>query len=156
MTDKSEIFDDDELAAIADSRESYQERRERQQDFLDTVSDESDTEVLETPCELADGHTVTVKAKLQGELIDKLGHVQERLESAEGDSRMYKVSDAADDASQLLDDVIVETAYDKDTFYTVYESEGLEALGEMLNKAFGALTDEQDRQSGAADGFRGQ
>jgi hypothetical protein len=97
---------------------------------------------------------VTLEARLNGELIDKLGKVQERLENAESDERLYDVTEAADDASQLLADVVVNPEYDKETFYRVYEGLGLEDLGKMLRRAFEALKTERERLSGDAEGFR--
>ncbi len=151
-----DVFSDEELAAIEDAQETKREYEQRQEAFLESVASESETEVLETQTELVDDVVVDLEAKLNGELIDKLSHVQERLENAEQEERLYDVSDAADDAAQLLADVTVDPAYDKETFYQVYQAQGLEDMAKLLSRAFEALIKERERLSGDAQGFRKQ
>ncbi len=149
-----DVFDEDELAAVEDTRQTHQERQEKQQDFLKSISENSDSDLLETKTTLTEGHTVNVSAKLNGELIDKLGALQERLDNAQDNERLYSVSEAADDASQLLNDIVENSEYDKDTFYAVYKMEGIDELGKMIERVFGALEKERERRQGEADGFR--
>jgi uncharacterized protein YbjQ (UPF0145 family) len=149
-----DVFSDEEVAAIEDTRETKREYEERQRDFLESVASESETELLKTQTELVEGHVVGLEAKLNGELIDRLGRVQQRLEAAESDRHLSDVSEAADEASQILADAIVDAEFDKELFYNVYEMEGLTELGTLLSRVFDALQKERERLSGDAEGFR--
>lgn len=149
---------DDAAELIQETNAEYEERRREQEEFLDTVSEEEGHEVLETQCTLIDGYTVTLEAKLNGEVMDRLGNIQariERLEEADPeDKRVYDMGDAADEASQLLADLVAESEYDKALFYEVYRRENLVVLGELLSRAFEALKEERERREGVSDGFR--
>ena len=140
---------------IEQTQEKHEERQEEIKEFHDAVQSDSDTDVIETKCNIVGDIVVDVSAKRNGELIDRMGHIEERLEYVEKEEAgTYKISEAADDAAQLLADVVDDPMLDKKEFYKVYESEGLEVLGEMLNDVFGAIEDERERIQGAADGFR--
>jgi hypothetical protein len=154
MQDKSEFFDADELDAVTAARETHEERKQTQRAFLDAVSSDSESERLETQTELAEGIVVPLEAKLNGEVIDTLGSVQERLENAEEDGRLYQISDAVDDACQLLADIIADPAYNKEVFHDVYKKEGAADIAKMLRRSFEALQQERERLSGDAEGFR--
>ncbi len=137
--------------------EQYQETQQEQQEFLEAVSEEEGAELLETQTELVSGYTVDLKAKMDGKLTDKLGHIDARLERLDSEeARAYEVSEAADDASRLLADIVDDPEYSKSLFYEVYESEGLGALGTMIERAFEALKQERKRRRGTVDGFRGE
>lgn len=154
MQDKSEFFDADELDAVAEARETHEERKQTQRAFLDAVSSDSESERLETQTEIADGIVVPLEAKLNGDVIDTLGAVQERLENAEDTGKLYEISEAVDDATQLLADIIADPAYDKAVFHEVYQSEGPADIAKMLRRSFEALQQERKRLSGDAEGFR--
>lgn len=155
---QSDDLADQAAELIQETNASYEERRREQQEFLDTVSEEADgAEVLETQCTLIGDYTVPVAAKLDGNLMDRLGALDariERFDSEDSDARAYEFSETADEISQILADVIEDTDYHKDLFYEVYQEEGLEPLGEFLETVFEALREERERRSGAADGFR--
>jgi len=151
---------DDDLAdeageLILEANEQYQERKAEQEAFLETVAEEEGAETLETPCELMGEYTVTVRATLDGDLMDRMSRLDERMERFEsGDARGYEISETADEIAQLLADVIDGGTWDKATFYEAYRREGLDPLGVMLERVFTALQAERERRSGAADGFR--
>jgi len=154
MQDKSDFFDADELEAVEEASETLHERKQTQQEFLDAVSSDSESELLKTQTELAEGIVVPLEAKLNGEVIDTLGSVQERLENAEEDGRLYQISDAVDDACQLLADIITDPSYDKEVFHQVYKQEGAADIAKMLRRSFESLQKERERLSGDAEGFR--
>jgi hypothetical protein len=98
---------------------------------------------------------VPLKAKLSGDIMDRMGALEDRIERMEdGDARAYEIGETADNLSQLLADVIDDASWHKGKFYEVYESEGLEPLGVMTQRVFESLREERDRRRGAADGFR--
>ncbi len=145
------------LELIEQAEEKHQKRQQEQQEFLDAIADESEAKIIETTAKLAEGFTVEVSAKRNGELMDRMGHIEEKLEYVEDKKHgTYKISEAADDASQLLDDLVEDNSLDKETFYQVYRSEGLETLGTLLERAFDAIEQEVERRQGTADGFRQQ
>lgn len=159
MSDEQEPVQDElaEEAAdlILEAEQQYQENLAEQEAFLETVAEEEGAEVLETQCNLIGEYTVPLKAKLNGELMDKLSAIDGELERLQsGDAKFYELSEAADRACQLLADLIDDTDYHKDKFYAVYESEGLEPLGTMIGRCFESLMKERERRLGAADGFR--
>jgi len=140
---------------VEETNERYEEQQEAQEAFLETVAEEEGTETLETTVNLVGDYTAPVSAKLDGRLMDKLSHIDERLESIEsGESRIYELSEVADDAAQLLADLIDDTEYNKETFYKVYEQEGLDVLGQFIETVFEGLENARERNRGAADGFR--
>lgn len=153
----SEEQDFDELAAdlALDAKETYEDHRAEQEAFLETVAEEEGAEVLETECNLIGDYTVPLKAKLSGEIMDRMGALDDRLERLQaGEARAYEISETADEVSQLLADVIDSSDWHKEKFYAAYESEGLDPLGVMLERAFESLKAERERRRGTADGFR--
>lgn len=155
----SEPVDDalaDEAAElIQETNAQYEQNREEQEQFLETVQEEEGAPILETTCNLIGDITVDLKAKLDGELMDAMGRIDDRLERAEaGEARAYEISETADEVSQILADAVADSAYDKRTFYQAYQSEGLDALGVILERAFESLKAEKERREGTADGFR--
>jgi hypothetical protein len=160
MTDQDPETIDDDLAdaageLILEAEQQYQQNQAEHEAFLDTVAEEEGTEVLETECNLIGEYTVPLKAKLNGELMDQMGHLDSRVERFErGEARGYEISETADEISQLLADVIDDHEWHKRKFYDAYESEGLDPLGVMLERVFEALKQERERREGTADGFR--
>jgi hypothetical protein len=157
MSDDRRALDDiaQELVETADQK--YQESQEQQQAFLDQVADEEGAEVLETKCNIVTGFTVPLKAKLSGEILDRMGALEDRLERMEsGEAHAYEIGETADAISQILADVIDDPQWHKQKFYAVYEAEGLEPLGVMTERVFESLRDERERRRGTADGFRGE
>jgi len=151
---KQDELADDAADLILEADDQLRQNREEQQEFLDTVAEEEGAEVLETTCNLIGDYTVDLKAQLNGELMDKMGRIDDRLERIQAkDARAYEISDTADEVSQLLADVIDDH---KDTFYQAYRENGLEALGLMLERCFEALKAEKERREGTADGFRSE
>jgi len=147
----------DKLAAdlALAAQDEYQAKRAEQEAFLDAVADEEGAEELETTCTLVTDYTVPLKAKLNGDLMDRMGAIDDRLERLNAEeARAYEISQTADEVAQILDDVVADPDYTKELFYEVYQSEGLDALGALLETAFESLKAEEDRRRGAADGFR--
>lgn len=151
----SDDLAEDAAELIQETNEKYQERKEEQAEFLDAVAEEEGEPPLETQCNLIADYTVPLRAKLNGEIMDKMGAVDARLERLENEQgRAYEISETADTVAQLLADVIDDPEWHKDKFYAVYESEGLDPLGLMLERAFEQLKEEKERRDGSADGFR--
>jgi len=140
---------------ILEADEQYQQNRAEQEAFLETVAQEEGAEVLETTCNLVGDYTVDIKAKLSGDIMDRMGALDDRVERIDaGEARAYEISETADGVAQLLADVIDDNQYTKELFYTVYESEGMDPLGIMLERTFKSLKAEKERREGVADGFR--
>ena len=140
---------------ILEADEQYQQNKAEQEAFLETVAQEEGAEVLETTCNLVGDYTVNIKAKLSGDIMDRMGALDDRVERIDaGEARAYEISETADAVSQLLADVIDDDTYTKELFYTVYESEGMDPLGVMLERAFKSLKEEKERREGVANGFR--
>jgi hypothetical protein len=151
---------DDEIAdqageMLLEMQQEHEEKMAEQEAFLETVAEEEGSEVLETQCNIIGDYTVPIKAKLNGELMDRLSHMDARVERFEqGEARGYEITEAADEISQILADVVDDTSWGKQKFYAAYEQEGLAPLGVMLERAFESLKEERERQQGAAEGFR--
>lgn len=151
---------DDELAdeageMLLEMEEEYEEKMAEQEAFLETVAEEEGSDVLETQCNLIGEYTVPIKAKLNGELMDRLSHMDARVERFEqGEARGYEITETADEISQILADVVADDSWGKEKFYAAYKQEGLGPLGVMLERAFESLKEERERQQGAAEGFR--
>ncbi len=159
MSEEPETIDDD-LAdeageMLLEMEAEYEEKMAEQEAFLETVAEEEGSEVLETQCNLIGDYTVPIKAKLNGELMDRLSHMDARVERFEnGEARGYEITETADEISQILADVVNDDSWGKEKFYAAYEQEGLAPLGVMLERAFESLKEERERQQGAAEGFR--
>jgi len=150
MTDKTDVSE-----LVEQTQERYEESQERQSEFLDAVQDESETDLIETECNLVGDIVTPVSAKYDGELIDRFGELEDRLTQIDnGNGGLSDVSTVADEISQFLADVVDDPDLNKDAFYKAYRSEGLSPLGEMLETAFEAIKTEAERKQGAADGFR--
>jgi len=151
---------DDDLAdqageLILEANEELEQRRAEQEAFLETVEEETDAPVVETPCNIIGDYTVDIRAELDGELTDRLGEMEARLERVDaGEGHAYDISDVADETSQMLADLITDPTWDKRTFYEAYERTGIEALLKMFEAVFSAIKAERERQVGAAEGFR--
>lgn len=141
---------------VLETEQEYQEKKAEQEAFLDTVSEHEGTPPIETECNLIGEYTVPLKAKLNGELIDRMSAVQAQGKRIEENPREegHKVSEVADRACQILADVIDDPDWHKDKFYAAYQSEGFDPLLTMLDRAFESLKNERERMEGRADGFR--
>jgi len=152
---KQDQLAEDAADLILEADDQLRQNRQEQQEFLDTVAEEEGAEVLETSCNLIGDYTVDLRAQLNGELMDKMGRIDDRLERIQSnDARAYEISDTADEVSQLLADVIDDSEWRKDTFYQAYRENGLDPLGVMLERAFESLKTEKERREGTADGFQ--
>ena len=149
-------MNDNELAdLVEETREKHEETKQEQEEFLNALEENEGKPTLETKVNLTGDYVVTAKADLNGELMDRLSHIDERLDNVtNGDGRLYEVSEAADDAAQLLDDLIVESQYNKELFYNAYERQGLEILVSFFAEIIEGLQSARERQHGVADGFR--
>ena len=155
MTDESEL---DQIAGemAQSASHEFEERREEQEAFLETVAEEEGAEVLETTCNLVGEYTVPLKAQMHGELIDRLSAVHSKGQEidANPEESFHEVSAVADEMCQILADVIDDPEWSKSLFYEVYQDNGFQALEALLESAFNALKQERERMEGAADGFR--
>ncbi len=152
---KSDVFSQEELEAIEETKQSYQERQQKQDEFLETLSKQEEAQVVETPVELAEGMTTTVRVKMTGELEETIAEMERMGDRLESNESMKELPEIADRACQILADSVTESAYDKETFYKAYQELGSEAIGRMLRRVFEAVEKEVNRQQGEADGFRG-
>ena len=157
MSDAEPDFDEIAADLALDAKESFEQSREEQEAFLETVAEEEGAEVLETQCNLIGDYTVPLKAKLDGDLMDAMGRIDDRLQRLQGkQGRASEITETAEEVSQLLADVIDDPEWHKSKFYAAYQSEGLDPLGVMLERAFESLKQERERRNGTADGFRSE
>ena len=139
---------------VLETHEEYQERQAEHEAFLETVAEEEGAETLTTECNLIGEYTVPLEAKLNGEIMDRMEALDDRIQRlSAGEAR---VSDTADEVAQLLADLIADPEWDKRKFYAAYEREGLDPLGVMLERTFESLKEERERRRGTADGFRSE
>lgn len=155
MTDDAEL---DQIAGemAQSAKHTFEERREEQAEILDAVREESDALVLEPTCNILADYTVPLKAKMNGELIDRMGSIHEQGTRIEEnpEEAFHEVSDVADQMSQLLADAINDPEWSKSLFYQVYREEGFDPLYGMLEEVMDALKAERERKQGVAEGFR--
>jgi hypothetical protein len=86
-----------------------------------------------------------------------MGHIEETLEAVEAEEEgTYRISEVADEASQLLADTVQDSGLDKEAFYIAYSEEGIDELGKMIENVFESIEKEVEKQRGSADGFRSE
>jgi len=161
MTTREDIFSDEELAAIEDTRQSQQERQAQQQDFLDRISQSHEVEVVETELTLWDGDDidpirVDVKVALDGELTDRLAEMEDLAETVENSQSVKKASEAVDRSVQMLADMVQDASVDKEFLFLVYRENDGEVIAQMLKNVFEGVEQQRSRDMGEADGFRKQ
>ena len=157
MADGDAEQDFDEVAAdlALEAQESYEEKKAEQEAFLDTVAEESEVPVAETTCNIIGDYVVDVRAELDGELTDRVGDMEARLERLKnGQGHAYELTEAADEAAQMLADLVDDPEWHKEKFYAAYERTSIDGLLLMVENVFTVIKEERERQSGAAEGFR--
>lgn len=137
---------------IEEAKESKQELEEEQREILEEISSEHGGELVETKANIAGDYVATVKVRLNGKFINRLGAIEEAIDNPEESVR--DIETVMDEASQLLADIIEEREYDKSLFYGVYEENGPIALGNIIESVFNSIEEEQKRKQGAVSGFR--
>ena len=83
MSDQEPVKDDIAEQAgelILEADEQYQQNKAEQEAFLETVAQEEGAEVLETTCNLVGEYVVDIKAKLSGDIMDRMGALDDRVE----------------------------------------------------------------------------
>ena len=161
MTTREDIFSEEELAAIEDTRQSQQERQAQQQDFLDRISQSHEVEVVETELTLWDGDDidpirVDVKVALDGKLTDRLAEMEDLAETVEDSQSVKKASEAVDRSVQMLADMVQDASVDKEFLFLVYRENDGEVIAQMLKNVFEGVEQQRSRDMGEADGFRKQ
>lgn len=138
-----------------DTQQSFAEQKERQNELKEAVAEEHAGSKVETQTTLAGDVVVDLSLHLDGTLMDRMADVEAEIDAWEqGDPSFRGASDVADNCSQVLADVVDDSAMTKQYFYEVYESTGLEGLGALVENVFSAVEQEQERMDGAMDGFR--
>ena len=161
MTTREDIFSEEELAAIEDTRQSQQERQTQQQDFLDRISQSHEVEVVETELTLWDGDDidpirVDVKVALDGKLTDRLAEMEDLAETVENSQSVKKASEAVDRSVQMLADMVQDASVDKEFLFLVYRENDGKVIAQMLKNVFEGVEQQRSRDMGEADGFRKQ
>ena len=161
MTTREDIFSEEELAAIEDTRQSQQERQAQQQDFLDRISQSHEVEVVETELTLWDGDDidpirVDVKVALDGKLTDRLAEMEDLAETVENSQSVKKASEAVDRSVQMLADMVQDASVDKEFLFLVYRENDGKVIAQMLKNVFEGVEQQRSRDMGEADGFRKQ
>lgn len=145
-----------EQELTAEGRENAAELHADQQELLDSLDEEHGGDLIETPVTLPGDNLAHIEVVLNGELMNRMGHVDETLATIQdpepGD--LANVERAMDEASAVLADMLAEAKYSKRLFYTVYEKYGPDALGAHIEAVFEAVEQEAKRKAGDAKGFR--
>jgi hypothetical protein len=151
----SEIDDEKREELLEDTKESYQEAKEQQNELKEAIAEEHAGEKIETTTQLAGDVTVEIELRLRGELIDRIADVEAEVEHWEQDDPSFRgASNIADDCSQILADAVTDPNMNKSYFYEIYEELGLQALGALVRTVLEAVEAEQERMQGAVEGFR--
>jgi len=151
-----DVFSEEELEAIEDTRETKREYEERQQEFLDKLSQEESADVVAATTTLAEGLTVDVTVELSGEFEETLADMETVAQNIEDAQSLKDLPELTDRACQTLADVVDDPALDKQAFYAAYQEFGSETLGTMLRRVFESVEQQRKRDMGEVDGFRGQ
>jgi len=155
MSDKELSDSANEL--LRETRESKREADERQSEILASIQSEHGGDLIETTFAVTSDHSAPIATKLNGELIDRITHIENSAPTQGNDvtaKDLQNVSMIMDETASLLADIIPDSDFDKTLFYSVYESEGPETLGEIAERAFQAIEREVKRTHGDVDGFR--
>lgn len=125
-----------------------QQLEEKKQHALDALKSEHGGEVVETNVELGTDLEATIKVKLNGQLLKKMGKVDDHFE---------KLSDydyAAREICNIVAGMLVEEEYDEELFYQLYLDEGEKPLMQVIDSVFGAIREEQKQRREGVDQFR--
>jgi len=93
---------------------------------------------------------------MTGELEETIAEMERMGERLQEKESVKDLPEIADRACQILADAVIDSAYDKETFYAAYQELGSQAIGTMLKRVFEAVENEVKRQQGESDGFRQQ
>lgn len=145
---------------LEESRETRRELEAEQEQLLESLDDEHGGDLIETPVTLPGDNLATVECVLNGELMDRMAHVDSMLAALDDSDpqpgSMANIGDAMDEAAAVLADITREPKYSKEVFFEIYRRYGPEALGAHVEAVFGAIDHETERKAGAAKGFRGE
>lgn len=143
-----------------EAAETRRELEAEQEAVLESLQEEHGGDLIETSCTLPGDNPATIECVLNGDLIDRMSHVDAMLEELlDGDpdpGSMSNIGEAMDEAASVMAGITAEPKYSKEVFYEIYRRYGPEALGKHVEAAFEAIEREQQRKTGAADGFREQ
>lgn len=145
MTDSE--YNEKRAELIESGKEHKQEVEQKQAEILDSIQEEHGGDLIETEVEITEEHSATVKTKLNGALINRMSHVEKQLSDIDDGALMTGIERTMDQASAILADAIKEDEYDKSLFYGVYERDGPEALGIIVERVFDAIGEESDTKN---------
>jgi len=150
MTDKGEEL-------IAEANEAYDERKQKQKEIVEDISQDHDAEHIQTKCEIAPGYTVDIDVRVNGRFVEKMATIEELTERvANGENTAMGASEIMDEAAQLLADMVDDPDWDKETFYNVYLESNPDVLGDMFDSVGSAISRERKRKQEGIGGFRGE
>lgn len=153
--ERSEVFGPGGSELIDDAKSLAEQTEEKHRTFLQALRENDEESGSTTQVTLVEGFEVTVRTRIDGRILDRLGDMEANLEAAQdGTASVKSVSDTAHQAAELLEDLITDEEYDTPLFLHVYEEEGLEVLGTFLEAIFEAIGEVKQEQQEAADSFR--
>lgn len=145
---------------IEESAETRRELEAEQEDLLQSLDEEHGGDLIETKVTLPGDNLAHLECVLNGELMDRLAHVDEMLADMDRDDPqpgdLANIGQSMDEAAGVLADITREPKYSKEVFFEIYRRYGPEALGEHVETAFEAIEREMKRRAGGAKGFRGK
>jgi len=152
-------IDADEADAFAaelaqETDEKFQENKEDQHALLEAAAEEDGAPLLETKCEIY-GEVVPVSGRLTGDLIDRVTQLDNTAKAvADGEEDAGELQTIISELTGICADLIDDDDLTQSELYKLYRAEGVTPLRTITENVMSALQQEDERVSGAANGFR--
>lgn len=159
MSEQQPEVDPDEADAFAaqlaqETDEKFQSNKEDQHALLEAAAEEDGAPLLETQCEIY-GEVVPVSGRLTGDLIDRVTQLDNTAKAvADGDKDAGELQTVIEELTSICADLIDDAELTQTELYKLYRAEGVTPLRTITENVMTALQQEDERVSGAADGFR--
>jgi len=143
-----------ELAAETD--EKFESNKEDQHALLEAAAEADGAPLLETKCEIY-GEVVPVSGRLTGDLIDRVTQLDNTAKAvADGEEDAGELQTIISELTGICADLIDDDDLTQSELYKLYRAEGVTPLRTITENVMSALQQEDERVSGAADGFRAE
>jgi len=152
-------IDADEADAFAaelaqETDEKFQSNKEDQHALLEAAAEEDGAPLLETKCEIY-GEVVPVSGRLTGDLIDRVTQLDNTAKAvADGEEDAGELQTIISELTGICADLIDDDDLTQSELYKLYRAEGVTPLRTITENVMSALQQEDERVSGAANGFR--
>jgi len=152
-------IDADEADAFAaelaqETDEKFESNKEDQHALLEAAAEADGAPLLETKCEIY-GEVVPVSGRLTGDLIDRVTQLDNTAKAvADGEEDAGELQTIISELTGICADLIDDDDLTQSELYKLYRAEGVTPLRTITEAVMSALQQEDERVSGAADGFR--